>query len=414
MQQFRCAPLLRCSRLCWSALAFLSFALLLLLVGFMFAHVGHAAGSVTWYVAPTGNDGNDCLSAITACKTVGGAVAKAGGEDRVIVATGVYAEHLILDKSLTITGAGADATILDGVRTGTVISITNTITSTTAVTITGMTIRNGQPRGIMNIGALNLISSRVSGNTGPGIVNSFTMTLTNVLVSNNTGGGIGNFRIATLERTTINNNTGGFGGGIYNTGAITLTNVTISGNSASRGGAIYTEGPAPLTATTFRHSSTRSNDSPGYFLRSVRLSNVTISGNSASQIGGIFSNPFALVSLHNTIVANNTNGNCTRGPVVSGGYNLSSDDTCDPTGPGDRSNVDPRLGSLQDNGGPTPTHGLAPDSPAIDSGDPAACPPTDQRGIGRPIDGNRDGVPRCDSGAYELNPAFVFLPILRK
>src|SRR5262245_45728261 len=87
----------------------------LLFVGFTFSHVSQAASAMTWYVAPTGNDGNDCLTTITACKTVGGAVAKAGGGDRVSVATGVYTEHLILDKSLTITGAGADATILEGV-----------------------------------------------------------------------------------------------------------------------------------------------------------------------------------------------------------------------------------------------------------------------------------------------------------
>ena len=56
--------------------------------------------------------------------------------------------------------------------------------------------------------------------------------------------------------------------------------------------------------------------------------------------------------------------------------------------------IDPLLGPLADNGGPTLTHALQPGSPAINRGDPAA-PPQDQRGYGRL------GVP--DVGAFEFN-----------
>ena len=55
--------------------------------------------------------------------------------------------------------------------------------------------------------------------------------------------------------------------------------------------------------------------------------------------------------------------------------------------------IDPLLGPLADNGGPTLTHALQTGSPAIDRGDPAA-PPQDQRGYGRV------GVP--DVGAFEF------------
>ena len=55
----------------------------------------------------------------------------------------------------------------------------------------------------------------------------------------------------------------------------------------------------------------------------------------------------------------------------------------------------PQLTGLQDNGGATLTHGLYPSSPAIDAGDPNACPATDQRGVARP-----QGA-ACDIGAYE-------------
>jgi hypothetical protein len=71
--------------------------------------------------------------------------------------------------------------------------------------------------------------------------------------------------------------------------------------------------------------------------------------------------------------------------------------------------IDPRLGPLADNGGPTQTHALLADSPAIDAANPAApgsggdaCPGTDQRGVHRLEDGDGDGVPRCDIGALEL------------
>ena len=63
-----------------------------------------------------------------------------------------------------------------------------------------------------------------------------------------------------------------------------------------------------------------------------------------------------------------------------------------------RGTLDPLLGPLADNGGPTPTMALLPGSPAIDAGDDSACPPTDQRGVARP-----QGL-ACDIGAFELVP----------
>src|SRR5262249_59941464 len=72
--------------------------------------------------------------------------------------------------------------------------------------------------------------------------------------------------------------------------------------------------------------------------------------------------------------------------------------------------LDPRLGPLAHNGGPTQTHALRPGSPAIDKGDNGATDPvtgkpltTDQRGFGFPRkkDGNGDGQPVIDIGAFE-------------
>jgi len=66
--------------------------------------------------------------------------------------------------------------------------------------------------------------------------------------------------------------------------------------------------------------------------------------------------------------------------------------------------VNPRLGPLQNNGGPTATHALLAGSPAIDAGDVGGCRGfdggvllTDQRGVERPFG------PGCDLGAYEYD-----------
>jgi len=61
---------------------------------------------------------------------------------------------------------------------------------------------------------------------------------------------------------------------------------------------------------------------------------------------------------------------------------------------------DPKLGTLANNGGRTQTMLLLSGSPAINAGNNATCPTTDQRGILRP----QGGV--CDIGAVEMIPSF--------
>jgi hypothetical protein len=105
------------------------------------------------------------------------------------------------------------------------------------------------------------------------------------------------------------------------------------------------------------------------------------------------------VYLDSTIVADNTGpSECMEvfSGYVSLGNNIAGDDTCGLTQPTDHPGVNPRLGPLADNGGPTATLALPPRSPAIDAGNDATCPSADQRGVPRPQG------PHCDIGAFEL------------
>ncbi len=136
---------------------------------------------------------------------------------------------------------------------------------------------------------------------------------------------------------------------------------------------------------------------------------------------------FTQVTFQNTILAGN---NASQGPdcwtpadpLPSTGFNLIQNTSgCVLTGDtiGNILGSDPRLGPLQDNGGPTFTHALLAGSRAIDKGNPAvpgsggsACAATDQRSGARPVDGDTDGLARCDIGIFEVDSSFLGFAIL--
>ena len=107
------------------------------------------------------------------------------------------------------------------------------------------------------------------------------------------------------------------------------------------------------------------------------------------------------LTLQGSIFSGNTGGNCANGGTLTSlGYNLADDLSCSLTQPTDHPGVNPNLGPLATNGGPTQTHALLNGSPALDAGGTSAngCPATDQRGVARP-----QGA-ACDIGAYEFRP----------
>jgi hypothetical protein len=195
------------------------------------------------------------------------------------------------------------------------------------------------------------------------------------------GGGIVNYGTMTIQDSTISGNTAtggdfeGYGGGIYGNNN-TITNSTISENNAVRGGGVA--GGGNIAHTTFSNNSASVAGGTLYLTGSLELGN-TILKAGASGVN-IFNN---------------------GGSLITHGYNVCSDNGGGfLNGPGDQINTDPMLGPLQNNGGPTFTHELLTDSPAIDAGDPNFTPPPyyDQRG---PVFWRlRNG--RIDVGSFEV------------
>jgi predicted outer membrane repeat protein len=263
-------------------------------------------------------------------------------------------------------------------------------------------------------------NSTVSGNTaitGDGAIDATTAILANCTVSSNTavdGGGI-SAGTATLANSTVSGNTAinGFGGGI-SAGTVTLTNCTVSGNTAKDAGGGITADTVTLTNSTISGNSSVSGSGGGIEAITLTLLNVTVTDNSAHFGGGVLLQNGGTSSIRNTIIAQNqvaldgVNPDV-AGAFTSGGHNLIGDGT----GAGGFANgtkadqvgtaanpIDPRLGPLANNGGPTQTHALLAGSSAIDRGDNTNVPASDQRGGGF----LRSVGSATDIGAFEVQP----------
>jgi len=234
----------------------------------------------------------------------------------------------------------------------------------------------------------SVISNNSAGREGGG-VKAGTANFTGcAVIGNNARGGV-----VYPDGSGDYERTNGSGGGIYSEN-VNLTNTTVSQNSAQWGGGVYT--------------------TLGVFLNS------TIAENSANSGAGVYqrrkvSGDTDTVNLRNTLVALNVSSGTNSSPDVVGyftslGHNLIGVIANGSNGfgsPGDllgtaSKPLDPLLGELRILGGKTPTYALLAGSPAIDSGDNSGAPSTDQRGVPRPRDGNRDGKRVIDIGAFEL------------
>ncbi len=280
-----------------------------------------------------------------------------------------------LTRSVTIQGPGASNLAIDGGGKVRLLSIGSGVSANiNGLTLSGALYDAAQgPEGaILNRGNLSLNYVALVGNTGieGGAITNIdgTLALINTQVSGNTALSAGG--------ALVNNN-----------GIVYAVNSTISGNTVTS----FIEGAGGGAISTFGEKA------------SVELERVTLSGNSAAgnaNRAGVWIES-GTIALHNSILS----GNGARdlqvdgGAVVSAGYNLIGQSS---TNAGlvasDLRGVDPKLGALADNGGPTQTQALLTGSPAINSGDPAITDGFDQRGSDFP----RVRGGRVDIGAFEV------------
>jgi hypothetical protein len=251
---------------------------------------------------------------------------------------------------------------------------------------------------------------------GAGIHNRFSnssVSLSGVRVSGNQasrGGGIYNQAgVVSISGVSLFTNSATFGGGVFNfLGTVTVNNTTLCCNDASDGGGFFnTEGVMIATNTTFSRNIARGGGSSIFNEGgAITLTNATLSRDSAN-LGVIYQFSTQPLTLKNVVLnaaqtGDNCDGNFTAGrvPPASAGFNWSDDASCTAyfNQPGDTTNADPKLGPLAANGGPTPTHLPASDSPLRDAGQCVAGITVDQRGVPRP-----QGV-ACDIGAVETRP----------
>jgi hypothetical protein len=355
------------------------------------------------------------------------------------------------NSTLTVTGSTFDGNqaitagnqanagaIANGNGTTAVATITNSVFTNNSSVETGGT--QASSGAILNRGTMTITGSTFSGNqlnsahggSGGAVSNccadngAAAMSISNSLFTGNKaisplwadGGAVSTCcnAVTTIAGSTFSGNTvtssSGMGGALSGGSTLSVSNSTLTGNSVVG---------MPLTLQTGANSqgfggniSVNPLDGPG---PAVTLNNDTITGGSAPTGPNISVGSGRSLVIGNTIVSGTPGGGCALAAQVvltDKGHNLENGavSTCGfSIAKGDVIGGDPKLGPLQNNGGPTPTLALLSGSAAIDKGDNALCSAApvnsvDQRGLPRFPAGDAT----CDIGAFEVQPVVASTP----
>jgi hypothetical protein len=327
------------------------------------------------------NDANNAVGADIINFT--GSVFADANPDTITLTSG----NLNITSDITVQGTGAANLAISGNNASRIFQIYNNST----VSLDGLTLTNG-----------NAASS-----SGGAILQSSgtTLNISNSTIRNSTatyyGGGINSDGTLNLSNSTITGNSTsgyqyGYGGGIckFNGGG-TIINTTISGNSTTYGGGgVYGSNLTFINSTITNNTADSDNDGTGfgggiYSSGSISTQNTIVAGNfdTPNNAGTNVDSPDvygSFINLGNNLIGRNNGSNFTADGVLVGTSAAP---------------INPLLGALADNGGPTQTHALLASSPAVNAGNNAVATTTDQRGTGfaRVVDGI------IDLGAIESN-----------
>ena len=315
----------------------------------------------------------------------------------------------VIDTKMTITGAGAQITILapgSDDPSGNAFRIFNidnddfdeeTPDTIAEVFVSGLTLTGG-----------------VSDEAGGAIFTSENLTLEDMNIHGNSAVGTGGAIFASghlsLLRSTIENNTAtDDGGGIHaKSGAIIDKSVFVNNHSDDEGGAIAGEGEGTeliITSSTLSGNTANGNGGAIHILdenptkfrvlhSTIYQNHADFDNNGSGSGGGIYMFDGVLALEHSIVAANTDNGvapdldnlNLFATPKILTRYSLISNANGSVIVQQDPNllNVDPQLSPLADNGGGTRSHKPLETSPVLNAGDPNLPFPMDfdQRGLG--------------------------------
>jgi hypothetical protein len=325
--------------------------------------------------------------------------------------------ELAIAKNLIIQGTGAGLTISGNDQS----RVFKIVGSTTRAEVHGLTITHGVAGGggggIFNEGVLTVSNSTLVNNFAPsygfdpgggGIYSVGALTITGSTLTGNGSGGGSYFYQGDYPYGIIVGMDGGSGGALYvGGGTAVIAHSTITGNGTaggqgdynrgtSHGGGVYVAGGT----LSIRHSTIAGNYAAGGYGEYIGDPPPPYNTGISPSYGGGINASGGSVQIYDSVIANN---GADSGPDLSGGSTSHGHNLIGNTSgawgfvDSDLLNVNPQLGPLQNNGGPTHTMALLAGSPAINAGDNAGAPSYDQRGAGFP----RIVGGTIDIGAFE-------------
>jgi hypothetical protein len=336
-----------------------------------------------------------------------------------------------LNASVDIQGPGAAQLTVQEDRSGFGAGVYFAVGSAATVQISGLTLANGDTA-ITNAGTVSVSDSTLSGNNDFALMNTGGSATVNKCIFSGNYGAIANYGNLTVNNSTLTGNQS-VGSAAYATGTSSLApNAHPAGNG--QGGGIYMGGGSlSINSSTLADNQAVGGSSArvgagyagagyggGLYIAggTVSINNSTFADNQAvggsyysgggyynsldDAGGGIYNAAGSIaLQMYDTILAEDGADEAPDlyGSFTSLGHNLIGN-TSGGSGfaASDLLNVNPQLGPLQNNGGPTPTMALLAGSPAIDAGDNTNAPAYDQRGPGFPriVNGT------IDIGAFEV------------